>query len=277
MRSSLSRLLMMLIVVMASLAFAQTSDKKALAIAAQSMAVLTGRNPVTDMTLQGNATWRVGPKKETGSVTLMARGVRQSRVDLNMSSFQRSDIVDNSTGVPQGTWILNGGETKHYTPHNSLADPVWFYAGLSSLAAGISEPSVILSYVGSETRGNRSVQHLRAYMASKKRGKGFIQSLPRTYAYLATPSSMQRLSTEDFYLDSGSFLPVAITFNTHPDNDPSTDIRIEIDFSNYQAVNGVRLPFHIQRLVQGGLTLDVQVTNAVVNSGLSDALFAIRQ
>jgi len=257
--------------------FAQKSDQRALKLATQSIAALTGRTSIADITLQGNATWRVGPNKETGSVTLMAKGIGQSRVDLNMSSFQRSDILDNSTGIPQGAWVLNGGETKHYAPHNSWTDSAWFYAGLSSLAAGLSNPSVILSYVGLENRGNRSVQHLRSYMVPERRGNGLLRDLPKSYSYLARPSSIQRLSTQDFYLDSGSFFPVAITFNTHPDNDPSTDIRIEIDFSNYQVVNGVRLPFHIQRFVQGCPTLDISVSNGTVNSGLSDGSFAIRQ
>ena len=84
------------------------------------------------------------------------------------------------------------------------------------------------------------------------------------------------MSSEDIYLDSTSLLPVAFAFNVHPDDDASTKIAVTINFSRYQVLNGVQIPMHVQRLISGGLALDVVVTSAVVNSGLSDAPFAIQ-
>ena len=56
------------------------------------------------------------------------------------------------------------------------------------------------------------------------------------------------------YLDGTSLLPVAFhILNVHPDNDASTNIALEIDFSNYQVVNGVQIPMHVQRLISGGV------------------------
>lgn len=103
----------------------------------------------------------------------------------------------------------------------------------------------------------------------------------RIYRYLAgkKPSFIsltQRVSTSDFFLDSASLLPVALTFNAHPDDDANTDISVELDFSNYQPVSGVLVPLHMQKLISGGLVLDLVVTNASMNSGLSDAPFAIQ-
>jgi hypothetical protein len=86
----------------------------------------------------------------------------------------------------------------------------------------------------------------------------------------------QRLSTSDFYLDAASFLPVALSFNAHPDDDANTDISLEIDVSNYRPVNGVQIPFHIEKLIFGGLALDLVVTNASLNSGVSDDPFEIQ-
>ena len=65
-------------------------------------------------------------------------------------------------------------------------------------------------------------------------------------------SFTQAVSTEDMYLDGTSLLPVAFISNVHPDNDASTNIALEIDFSNYQVVNGVQIPMHVQRLISGG-------------------------
>jgi len=51
---------------------------------------------------------------------------------------------------------------------------------------------------------------------------------------------------------------------------------VEIDFSNYQAVNGIQVPFHVQKLISNGLVLDLVMSSAVLNSGLSDSLFAVQ-
>jgi hypothetical protein len=89
-------------------------------------------------------------------------------------------------------------------------------------------------------------------------------------------SHAQQFSTTDFYLDAGTLLPVAVSFQSHPDGDAGSNIAVEIDFSNYQPSNGIQVPFRIQKLVQGSLTLDFTVSSVVLNSGLPDSLFAIQ-
>jgi hypothetical protein len=84
-----------------------------------------------------------------------------------------------------------------------------------------------------------------------------------------------RLSTVDVYVDPTSLLTVAIAFNAHPDDDESTDIPVKILFSGYRLVNGVNVPFHIQKLMNNGLTLDIAIDSAVFNSGLPDADFDV--
>jgi hypothetical protein len=48
---------------------------------------------------------------------------------------------------------------------------------------------------------------------------------------------------------------------------------VEIDFSNYQAVNGVQVPFRVQKFLNGSLFLDVTVQSAVLNSGIPQSDF----
>jgi hypothetical protein len=86
----------------------------------------------------------------------------------------------------------------------------------------------------------------------------------------------QQLSTMDFYLDAATLLPVEIDFNAHPDDDMTTNILFQILFSSYQNVNGAEIPYHIQELFSGALLLDFTASSAVLNSGLSDSLFAIQ-
>ena len=88
-------------------------------------------------------------------------------------------------------------------------------------------------------------------------------------------AEIQGLSAVDLYLDPKSMLPLALAFNTHPDNDFLVNIPVEIRFGDYRNASGVLVPFHIQKFLQGTLTLDLTVANAAVNSGVPPTMFSI--
>jgi len=77
-----------------------------------------------------------------------------------------------------------------------------------------------------------------------------------------------KLTTRDYYIDPQSFLPLIVRFNTHADDDAERDIPVEIRFADYRYVSGVRVPFRIQKLLNGSVILDITVTSATINSGL---------
>jgi len=232
------------------------SDPEAVALAAKSIAAMTGGHPVQDATLTGTAT-RTAGGSDTGTVTLRALGNEESRVDLALTGGTRTEVRDSSTGVPLGKWIAEDGSSGTFTGHNTFTDAVWFFPPLGSLAA----PSdVVLSYVGAETRDGESVQHLRSYV--------YQPPLP------GQPSpNAEQLSTMDFYLDATTLLPVAEVFNQHPDNNALVNIPVEVDFSDYRAFSGVLVPLHIDKSVNGSPRLQVTITGATFNSGLTDSMF----
>jgi len=51
------------------------------------------------------------------------------------------------------------------------------------------------------------------------------------------------------------------------------DIPVEIRFSDYRPVSGAQIPFHVEKFLNNTLLLDLQFTNAQLNSGLSASLF----
>jgi len=257
--SALVRLLTFTLVA-SSILFCQQppSDPQAVTYAAQSIAALTGNLSINDVTLTGNAVWSGSPNATGATAMFRALGANESRIDLTLSAGIHTEIRDAQTGIPLGKWINPDGKSGPFSPLNCWTDAAWFFPALGSLASGTN---IVLSYVGQETRNGEAVQHIQAYR---------FDSLP------FAPRSAQEPSKMDFYLDANTFLPVAETFNVHPDNNNAmANLVTEVDFSNYQNFGSVLVPTRIQRYQQGNLMLDVTVTGASFNTGLSISIFAI--
>lgn len=232
------------------------SDPQASSFAAQSIAALTGGMPISDVTLTGTVTWN---GTNTGNATLRALGTAESRMDIVFSSGTRTEIRDAQTGVAIGQWTNPNGNTGAVAFQNCQTDAVWFFPALGSLTAG---NNVVLAYIGQETRNGEAVQHIQSSVYDPNWPSGVI------------PTD-QQLSTMDFYLDATTLLPVAITFNAHPDNSSTTNLLVEIDFSNYQSVSGSSVPMQIQKYLQGNLLSEMTISNVLLNSGLPLSTFAI--
>jgi hypothetical protein len=254
-----TRLFLAICLLVPSTAFTQgqpASDPQALAYAAQSIAAMTGRTTISDVTLTGSVTWT---GTDTGTATLRALGTSESRMDLALSSGIRSEIRDAQTGAQLGQWINPDNSSGQFAFQNCQTDAVWFFPALGSLSVG---PNIVLSYIGQESRNGGTVQHIQSYVYQPNWPAGMSP----------TP---QQLSTMDFYLDATTLLPVAVTFSAHPDSDATTNLLVEIDFANYQAISGAMVPMRIQRYSQGSLIVDVTVSGASFNSGIPLSVFAV--
>jgi hypothetical protein len=250
---------LILSVVLTSFVSAQNqpiSNSQAVAYAAQSIAAVTGGATISDVTLTGSVIWN---GSDTGTAVLRALGSGESRMDLALSSGTRTEIRDAQTGSTLGKWIDPKNASGNFAWHNCQMDAAWFFPALGSLAAG---QGVVLSYVGQESRNGAMVQHIQSYV---------YQSGQSSMAGLGP----QQLSVMDFYLDATTLLPVAITFNAHPDDDATANLLVEVDFSNYQTISGVAIPMHIQRYQQGNLMVDLVLSAASFNTGLPLSTFTI--
>lgn len=236
---------------------APASDPKAITLAGKSLAALTGGNPVLDATLKASVIFIVGSDYENGTAILRAKGAGESRVDLNLSTKTRTDVRNMVNGFPAGAWSQNGAKPAAYVQHNCWTDAVWFFPALSSLSQ-TSNPGFVFRYVGEEQHNGLVTQHIRVRQARS--------GLP----------AIHNLSTMDFYLDPTSFLPLSIAFNSHTDTDVQTKVPVEINFADYRQVRGTLVPFHLQWMLNGGVILDITVTNATLNTGLPDSSFTLQ-
>jgi len=245
----------------AALALAQsgsTSDALAVSFAQRAIAALTQGTAVSDVTLSANVVSTFASSHNTGTGTFQAKGTSESRVNLSLTSGARSEIRGLTTyGLPTGGWQLNGAALTAYPQHNCWTDAAWFFPSFSSLSQ-TTNPAFVFKYVGQEQYNGTNVQHIEVSQVSSQN------------------PTLARLSTMDFYLDAVSFLPLDMKFVVHADKDMNTNIQTEVRFSSYQSVSGIQIPFYFQRLINGNLDLDVKVTSAVLNSGLSDSIFSVQ-
>ena len=194
----------------------------------RSYSQLVGNASIADVSLTGSVRRVAGSDDESGSATFKALSSGAARSDLSLSSGTMSEIYTSASSNPAGSWSGPDG-TSHAVPfHNLLSEPAWFFPTFAisrRLADGY-----IVTDLGSETYQGQQVEHISVTQNSL--------SLSSANAAL-----FQHLAQVDFFLDSTTLLPAAISFNIHPDNN--------------------------------SLFLDVQIQSVVVNSGLSATSFSL--
>jgi hypothetical protein len=232
-----------------------SSDTQAVSLLTSSKAALSGSAVISDATLAGSATYTSGSDEDTGTVTLKAKGALEGSVSLSLSGGPRSDTRQNQSGQ----WSGPDGQPHSVAWHNCLTPNAWFFPQ-ALIAQAIQDPSYVAKYIGEENRGGATVQHVQ---------------LTRIPPGASSSPFIASLSTADLYLDPASFLPVSLTFGQHPDNNSLTNLAVEIQFSNYQRSAGAQIPFHIVKLFQGTVLLDLAISSASLNTGLSDSDFNV--
>jgi hypothetical protein len=238
-----------------------SSSPQAVTLLQNSLTALTAGGSLTDITLSGTARLIAGSDDETGTGILKALASGASRSDLALPSGPRSEVCNLVTAPAAGVWSGPDGVGHAISSFNILSEPAWFFPAFA-ISRRLTSSNFVASYIGPETHNGQAVIHI---------------SVSQTQASPDPPGgpTFAHLTQVDFFLDSSTLLPDAITFNAHPDRNALVDIPMEIDFSNYTAVNGVQVPFHIQKFLNNSLILDFQIQTATPNSGLTASTFAV--
>ncbi len=237
---------------------ASTTSTQAVTLLAQSVAALTGKATLSDVTLTGTARRIAGSDDESGSVTLQVLSGGYSKIQLSLPSGSRSEVHTMVNSTPAGSWSGPDGISRQLAQHNLIGDPGLF--PVLALASILSSQNSVATMVGQETKNGQAVEHISVSQISNV-------SDPLVAA------SFAHLTHVDFYLDSATLLPAAVSFNAHPDNNALLDIPVQIVFSSYQTISGVKIPMHVQKFFNNSLLLDLQFQSASINSGLTASAF----
>lgn len=255
-------------------------DTQAAALIPKALSALNGSTTVTDVILTGTVTRVSGSDTESGTITMKALGNKLSRMDMSLSDGQWTEIrgVD-PAGTPKSIWSDPDGAVHSIAAHNAMTDAVWFFPALSSLTKGSARNGTLsVSYVGHEAHSGHYVEHI--YFVVQFPAPATTAPPPTTTPGEKGPPhvrpSISPLTAIDMYLDAATFLPTAVKFKTHPDNNALMNIPVEIDFSNYQPVNGIAVPMHIQKFLNGTLFLDITIQSASINTGVPSAGFTVQ-
>ncbi len=232
-------------------------DSEAVGLLSRSLQTLTSGVPVRDVTLMGTARRIAGSDDETGRVIAKAVASGETRVDYDYPSGTRSESrMTSATGAIE-SWSGPDGTKRGVVPHNVAPLSPWFFPAilLQTLEQG---SDITVEYAGREKRSHRDVAHLTV-----------AKQVPALHHPSVMLTLLQKAARVDLYLDTTSGLPVAIAYNTHPDKNLARDIPVEIRFSDYRSVDGVQVPYQLQKYLNHARVLDVRVSTTSLNSGLS--------
>lgn len=174
-----------------------------------------------------------------------------------------------------GQWSGSDQKPHAISEHNTFVDPAWFCPALVLQRASTAADRVVTSEAPPGS-GRRSIDHLRV-----SRGETPTDRRPSIQSVNALTKkvldAVWAAPQIDLYFDAATHLPVEMAFNTHPDNNLGENMPVRAKHSDYRAVNGVQVPFHLQRFMNGNLMLDVQLDSATFNSGLAASSFVVAE
>lgn len=214
-------------------------------VAAQAVAAFAA-TPVRQVQLNGTAKAYAGSLQPSGTFTATIQSTGESTLQLNLGERTRTETTEAFSPVPHCQWTGSDGVQHKSAQHNCRLPLNWL---VPVLALQVQTTKLNKS-VRSETDQDTAVQALTLFESPEN------ETLPA--------QRISNLSRAKLSLSPSSLQPTSLSFAIHPDKDESLDIPIVIRYSDYRQVNGVTLPFHIEKFLNNGLVLDLQVENAAV-------------
>jgi hypothetical protein len=197
----------------------------------------------------------------SGTISLSATPNGQTQIQVSLPSGSETETRSISHWWRSGSWVDSSGASHQIPPQDLMGPhPAWFFPTFV-LISGLGSPDYFSSNLGIETRNGVSVEHIEVWQVP-------IASLPASSA-----AYVQQQSQYDIYLDPSTSLPVAMTFTRQfapgessqflaPAQTSSTGVLEDVEYSNYQQVQGVQVPFHLQMFFQGALYSDIRISSA---------------
>lgn len=223
-------------------------------VLAQLSAANAAGQVVQQIQLTGNATQYAGSSDDSGAVTLTASADGSSQMQVELASAgQRTESQTGSALNGNCQWAGADG-VAHPIQSGACWRPVLWFLPAFSLQPSLLAANLTIADLGMGTvgAGETAYRHLQSQFML-------------TGAPASLTADVAQWSKTDIGLNPASLLPAVVAYSVRPDNGAPAAIAIEIHYSDYHAVNGVEIPFTIQRYVNGALQLQIQLSAAHIN------------
>jgi hypothetical protein len=202
--------------------------------------ILLQSGSVSGIHLAGTARAIAGSTDEAGTFAYDIQADGTSQLQINAGVLSRNETTSPFNDHPRWTWSGKDEVEHESAGHNCLIALDW----------------VLPAYA--------IAKHSASLQITSAMGQPTTLEFRRTPA-VGTPKwrqSAANLSAVSLAVDPNTSYPTEVRFNLHPDDDASTNIPVRVLYSDYRQVNGVTLPFHIQKFLNNSLVLDLQVESA---------------
>jgi len=244
--------------VLTSILHAGPPDSQGTAVLVQSLSVAGGAyglNRIQDFTATGSITYFWAGEQVQGAATVRARGADQFRLDANLPEGTRSYAVNLVAGAFKDT----DGNVTAIPSHNTLNVGVLTFPYLTLLAR-LNDPLTAVSYLG---------------VTPLVRGPAHQVRVERHFSSDTPDSTLANLCTTDYFVDAQTFLLLKTLDMTHPVETLTENYTREIEFQNYQPLNGVNVPTLVREKIAGQTTWELRLTSIALNTGLTDFDFTL--
>lgn len=221
----------------------------------QSMRAMGGQLPA-DMTATGTVVLAEGPDPQSGTVRILAKGYDRMVEEITVADGTRRTVY--SGGLASRG---DNTETKVTSLESAVSSRTPFIP-LLFFGTVLSEADSAWEVVGEEDLEGTAALHLR---------------VSKTFAANPKLVVLAELSTRDIWLHKGTGLPLKIAYEQREGRAAVPRILVEIRFSDYRNVTGILIPFQITKSMNGTEWLTIRFDRVAINTGLTDASFAIRQ
>lgn len=235
---------------------APVRDQQAIAILTQVLNASGGVSAVAaiqDFTATGNITYYwVQPVQ--GTATVRGRGLHELRVDVSLPDGPHSSITTATTSIQK-----NPDGTTSTLPSQNTRKPAVATFPLVLLFNAIQDVSVSVTYEGLILHNGQKAHEV------------VVQN---TFATGGDPAGvLGSISKAHLFIDPNSLTVQSIEDTAYRKDGGPGDYPHEIQFSGYQSVKGVLVPFSVRELIAGQQTLIIQLSQVKFNTGLTDSDF----
>ena len=232
-------------------------DPQAVGILAQAVSAAGGAtvlSTIRDFTATGQGTyfWPGGPYQ--GTVTVKGKGQGQFRVDATLPDGVHSWIVNSGNILQKNP---DGGTAP--LPAQNLAKPATITLPILHILLLLQDNSWSISSLGLVSQNGQLAQDI------------CVQKVFPSGSDAGTARS--HFTKTDFFIDPNSFAVLRVKDFAHSRTNDRGEVPHEMQFSAYQSVGGILVPFSITELIDGQETATMLLTQVTFNSGLTDLDF----